>query len=178
MNASVTLIPVALDDAQLLDNLWQFYELESSFWSEEDIDASGRFNSLAEFLGRLGDPDALDRANFICYDGHLAGLLIVGSQQLRGRAIREFADLYVLPKYRGLGIASAVVRQTVVASSHPWLICVFRKDSKALRFWERAFERLPFSSVRELLPPEYPELREFIVNDQMAGEATHLAASQ
>lgn len=165
MNSLVTLTSVAPADAQLLDNLWQFYELESSFWSREDIDATGRFNSLAGFLGRLGDPDASQWGYLIHHDGHVAGLLLIGLQQLEERTIKEFADLYVLPKYRGLGIASEVIRQTVMASDHPWLICVFRDDGKALRFWERAFERLPFSSVRELLSQEYPDLREFIVND-------------
>ncbi|WP_431257297.1 GNAT family N-acetyltransferase [Roseateles chitinivorans] len=165
MNALVTLTSVAPADAQLLDNLWQFYELESSFWSGEDIDADGRFNSLSGFLERLGAPDAEQWGYLLHHDGQVAGLLLIGLQQLQERTIKEFADLYVLPKYRGLGIASEVLRQTVMASDHPWLICVFRDDRKALRFWERAFERLPFSSVRELLSQEYPDLREFIVND-------------
>lgn len=104
---------------------------------------------------------------------HIAGFLLVGLQQLQERAIKELADLYVLPKYRGLGIATEVIRQTVMASAHPWLIGVFRLDVHAQRFWERAFQRLPFSSVRELLPPEYPDLREFIVNEGPAGAARH-----
>ena len=165
MSTPVTLTPVSPADGPLLDNLWQFYELESSAWSREDIDANGRFNSLSEFLGQLGDADALQKGYFIRYEGNLAGLFIESLQQLQETTIKEFADIYVLPKFRRRGIASEVIRQTVLASEEPWLVGVFRDDLNAVRFWEHAFERLPFSSFRELLPPEYPELREFVVND-------------
>lgn len=165
MSAPITLSRVTRDDATLLDRLWQFYELESSFWSGEDIDESARFNSLSDFMERLGDPDSFDWAYLIRHEGRLAGLLLVGNQNLRGRSIMEFADLYILPRYRGRGIASDVVRQVVLDSNEPWLICVFREDRQALDFWRRAFERLPFSSVREALPSEDPDLHEFIVND-------------
>ena len=165
MNASVSLAPISPAEAQLLDNLWQFYELESSVWSQEDIDSDGRFKSLSGFLERLRDPDTLAEGYFIHHGVNIVGFLLVGLQQLEGREIKELADIYVLPKYRGLKIATRVIHQTVIASDCPWLICVFRSDLNAQRFWERAFQSLPFSSVRELLPPEYPDLREFIVND-------------
>lgn len=165
MSALTTLTSVSPPDAQLLDNLWQFYELESSFWSQEDVDAEGRFNSLSGFLDDLGEANAIQSGYFIRHDGQLSGLLIVGRQQLQDREVKELSDLYVLPKFRGRGIASEIVRHVVLESDEPWLICVFRNDLNALRFWERAFERLAFSSVRELLPAEYPELREFIVNE-------------
>jgi hypothetical protein len=89
MSAAITLSRVTRDDATLLDRLWQFYELESSFWSGEDIDESGRFNSLSDFMERLGDPDSFDWAYLIRYEGRLAGLLLVGHQNLRGRSIME-----------------------------------------------------------------------------------------
>lgn len=168
MTSPVNLARVALADAPLLDRIWQFYELESSPWSGCDLDETGRFTSLSDFLTRLGDPDPFNWAYLIRHQGQLAGLLLVGRQNLRGRSIMEFADLYVLPKYRGRGIASEILRRTVLASGEPWLICVFRRDRKALAFWRRAFERLPFSSVREALPSEDPEMHEFIVNEAIA----------
>ena len=169
MTSPITLARVAPADAELLDRLWQFYELESSFWSDENIDETGRFTSLNGFLDRLATPDPFDWAYLIRHEGHLAGLLLVGRQNLRNRSIMEFGDLYVLPKFRGRGIASEVVRRVVLDSGHPWLICVFRTDTRALGFWQRAFERLPFSSVHEEVPSENPNLHEFIVNET-AGE--------
>lgn len=166
MSPTITLTRATSFDAALLDNLWQFYELESSFWSNGDVDACGRFTSLSDFLGRLGDPDAFDWAYIIRQQNDVAGFLLVGRQNLHGRTIIEFADVYVLPKHRGRGVATEVLRQTIFASSHPWLICIFREDHRALEFWERAFRRLPFASVREVVPPDVPELVQFVVNDE------------
>jgi predicted acetyltransferase len=177
MSPPITLSRVTRDDAPLLDQIWQFYELESSFWSGEDVDETARFTSLADFLARLGDPDAFDWAYLIRHEGRLAGLLLVGHQNLRGRSLMEFADLYVLPRYRGRGVATEVIRQIVLDSHQPWLICVFREDRQALGFWRRSFERLPFSSVREVLPSEDPDLHEFIVNDVEPDAVETAAAS-
>ena len=109
MNPILTLIRVTPADAALLDRLWQFYELESSFWSGEDIDETGRFTSLDDFLERLGTPDPFDWAYLIRHEGQLAGLLLVGHQNLRGQSIMEFCDLYVLPRFRGRGIATELI---------------------------------------------------------------------
>lgn len=163
MNPAISFVRATPEDAALLDRLWQFYELESSFWSGEDIDQTGRFTSLDDFLARLHTPDPFDWAYLIRHESQVVGLLLIGHQNLRGRSIMEFGDLYVLPKFRGRGIASEVVRQVVLESDQPWLICVFRTDAQALGFWRRAFERMPFGPVHEESPPEDPDLHEFIV---------------
>lgn len=165
MSSSVTLTRVEPADATLQDNLWQFYEFESSVWSHADIDGLGRFNSLAEFLARLGDPQSFDWAYLIRQQDAVVGFLLVGHQNLDGRSIMEFADVYVLPKFRGQGVATEVLRQTVLASDHAWLICAFRDDQAARAFWARAFERLPFGSVREVIPSDVPQMHQFVVND-------------
>lgn len=53
-------------------------------------------------MERLGGPDSIDWAYLIRNNGRLAGLLLVGRQNLRGHSITELADLYILP-----GIAAA-----------------------------------------------------------------------
>ncbi|MGY5775079.1 GNAT family N-acetyltransferase [Rhizobium sp. LEGMi135b] len=175
MSSIITLSRVAVSDAALLDNLWQFYELESSAWSQVDIAETGRFTSLHDFLDRLGDPDSFDWAYLIRHQKTVVGFLLVGFQNLHGQSIMEFADLYVMPKYRSQGIATEVIRQTVLASDHPWLICVFRDDQQALSFWRSAFKRLPFFSVREVLPPGDPDLLEIVVNEPASGESVRRA---
>lgn len=61
-----------------------------------------------------------------------------------------------------------MIRQVLLDSNEPWLICVFREDRQALGCWRRGFERLPFASVREVLPSQDPDRHEFIVNDEPA----------
>lgn len=149
---------------ELIDNLWQYYELESSFYNLTDVDISGRFTSLNSFLERVDRQDTFEWGYIIKYNGHIAGLLIIGDEYIHGEAVKEFSDIYILPKYRGCGIASHIIRTTILNSDHAWLICVFRKDEKGLAFWRNAFVRLPFDSVVENIPSEIDDLHEFIIN--------------
>ena len=148
----------------IIDNIWQYYELESSSYTRTDVDISGRFTSLESFLDRVGLQDTFECGFIIRYRGHIAGLLIIGDEFINGKPIKEFSDIYVLPKYRGCGIASQLISTIILISEDTWLICVFRKDEKALAFWRNTFARLPFDSVVENIPPENIDLHEFIIS--------------
>jgi predicted acetyltransferase len=149
----------------LLSNLWQYYQLESSAREGLEIDSAGRFETPEEvFVQALQDKSG-SSAHIVQCNGVVAGFLILHAAEIEGKPIAEFADLYVLPKHRGRGVATAVVEQVILRSAQPWLIAVFRDDSKAQGFWRSAFKRLPFTSCREIVPPELPEFHEFVVND-------------
>lgn len=158
--------PIDSTNKMLIDNLWQFYELESSFYSKADVDASGRFTSLSDFLAHVDSKYAFSWGYIVRYQAQIAGFLIISDDFLDGKPIREFSDIYVLPKYRGLGIATQLISTVIFSADHPWLICAFRADNKAVNFWRNVFERLPFDSVSENSPPEIADLHEFIINDR------------
>lgn len=163
-------MPVALSRMQpsqvgLLRHLWQYYQLESSIREGLDVDASGRFETPDQVFEAALRSEGRNSAHLVCCDGQVAGFLLLESAQIEGKDITEFADLYVLPRYRGRGVASQVIAQVILRSSQPWLIAVFRDDFNALSFWRSAFKRIPFTSVREVEPPELPEFCEFVVNE-------------
>jgi predicted acetyltransferase len=166
LESDITLEAVDNSNKLIIDRLWQFYELESTSYSKEDVDESARFSSLDGFFERLGTEREFDWGFIVRYKARIAGLLFIGNEYLAGKPIKEFSDIYILPKYRGIGISSFLIRKMILNSDHPWLICVFREDKAALGFWRNAFERLPFASVHENVPAEIPELHEFIVNDR------------
>lgn len=162
---SVTLSRMQAPHARLLANLWQYYQLGYSVREQSDVDGEGRFETPDEFFSLALCAESGSSAHLIQCDGSAAGFLIVDSAQIEGKPISEFADLFILPRYRGRGVASAVVEQVILRSTHPWLIAVFRDDMHALAFWRTAFRRLPFSSCREIVPPELPQFHEFVVNE-------------
>ena len=151
--------------ADLLASLWQYYQLESSSRERLDVDSAGRFETPDDVFAKVLNLDDGNSAYLVRCDGAIAGFLILLSAQIEGAPITEFADLFILPRYRGRGVASQVIEQVILHSTQPWLIAVFRDDSEALAFWRSALKRLPFSSVREIVPPELPEFHEFVVND-------------
>jgi predicted acetyltransferase len=162
---SIELSQMQTAHAALLSNLWQCYQLDSSAREQLDVDGAGRFGEPEEVFKRTLRSENGSSAYLVRCDGAIAGFLILHPAEIEGKPITEFADLYVLPRYRGRGVASAVVEQVILRSKQPWLIAVFRDDLKAQEFWRRAFERLPFSSCREIVPPEVPEFHEFVVNE-------------
>ena len=82
----------------------------------------------------------------------------------RRALLRELADLFVLPKYRGRGVAEAATRSIVLHSEGAWLIAMFKQDLDAHRYWASAFHRLPFASVRRADDEELFQIH--IVNER------------
>lgn len=151
--------------SRLLANLWQYYQFESSVREQLDVDSAGRFEAPDEFFSKAPSFESESRAYLVQCDGAVAGFLVVDSAQIEGKSITEFADLFVLPRYRGRGVATYVIEQIILRSTEPWLVAIFRDDLQALAFWRGAFERIPFSSCREIIPPELSQFHEFIVNE-------------
>lgn len=162
---NVELSSLQPNDRELLANLWQFYEFECSVREQLDVDATGRFAVPAEVFSKLVQRIDGNSGYAIHCDGACAGFVILLSAQIEGKAITEFADLFVLPKYRGRGVGSAVIEQVILRSSQPWLIAVFRDAPQAQGFWRSAFSRLPFASCREVVPPELAQFHEYVVNE-------------
>lgn len=150
-------------DGALLFRLLQLYYFDATRWSGEDILDTGLYDCAEAGVRAYLEPSGEDRAYLLKVDGKVAGFVLVEQIDFEGGRIAEFADLFVLPKYRGRGLASEAVRQIVLASGHSWLIAVFRGDEEALRYWRNAFTRLPFRSVREAPASEAFHL--FVVNE-------------
>lgn len=115
--AVVTLQPLDPARLPLFAGLWQFYLYEASGRDALELDADGRFDwDEALFTGIAhGDGGEHDAdAWLIECEGQVAGLLVTMQVQLAGAPIREFADLYVLPRFRGRGVASAVIQQVII----------------------------------------------------------------
>ncbi len=151
--------------ADLLANLWQYYQFESSVRERLDVDTAGRFETPVEVFAKALLLQDEGSAYLVECDDAIAGFLILQPAEIEGKPITEFADLFVLPRYRDRGVATEIIKQVILSSKQPWLIAVFRDDFKAQSFWRKAFERLPFSSCREIDPPELPEFHEFVVNE-------------
>jgi predicted acetyltransferase len=162
---NIDLIPLQPGHMALLANLWQLYQFESSVREQLDVDAHGRFETPEHVFATVLAGERGNYGYLVLCDEAYAGFLILLSAEIEGKPITEFADFFVLPKYRGQGIASAVIEQVILRSRQAWLVAVFRDDLKAKSFWQAAFNRLPFTSCREIVPPELPDFHEFVVNE-------------
>jgi predicted acetyltransferase len=157
--------PATLKDKTLLFRLLQLYFFDSTHWSGEDLQEDGLYECDEDGLLNYFDSIKGNRAYILRVSGKPAGLALVEDVPFEGKQISEFADLFVLPKYRRLGLASAATTQIVVNSEKPWLFAIFRKDREAMRYWQASFNRLPFRSVRAADDPADERFHFFVINE-------------
>lgn len=139
--SKLSLRPATPDDAERLFHLMQFYYVEASGWSGEDVRADGLFDcDLSDVLASLRADPQWGRLLFV--DDALAGFVLVDQVEQDGRRYPELADLFVLPKHRRKGLAAHVVTALVRPGEGQWLLAVYRGDSAAYAYWTRALPRM------------------------------------
>ncbi|OEC34031.1 Predicted acetyltransferase [Pseudomonas cuatrocienegasensis] len=141
----IELLPAEIEQLPLIRNLYQFYAYESSDWEQEDVELDGRFYVNDEHLLRYWQEPNWS-AQLILIDGFIAGFLLLECCDETGRQIMEFADLFILRKYRRLGIGRALAVQTL-GDGRAWLLNVYRQDTVALAFCHQVMADLGHSGA-------------------------------
>ncbi len=137
----IELLPTTAEQLPLIANLYQFYAYESSDWEQEDVETDGRFYIHQPHLQRYWQEPGWS-AQLILADGFIAGFLLLERSELPGIEAPEFADLFILKKYRRRGIGRALVQQ-LMGDGSSWLLRYYRQDAVALAFWQQLFSELP-----------------------------------
>jgi predicted acetyltransferase len=151
-------------DEATLDNLFQLYFHELSDFLDEEVGDDGRFDAWD--MRTFTTPG--HGAYLLWMGAHLAGLLVIEVAQTPQGPMTEFADLFILRRYRRRGLAMQVLRSVMLPAQHPWLVAVFRKDTLALQFWRAAFKTLhSVLKVREFNDPNQPDLHCFAVHKML-----------
>ncbi|MDE3738840.1 GNAT family N-acetyltransferase [Pseudomonas resinovorans] len=159
--AAIELVQTGPEHAELIRNLHQFYAYESSDWEQEDVEVDGRFYIHEEHLARYWQ-DPQWSANLILVDGFIAGFLLIERSELPGLDALELADLFVLKKYRRLGVGRAVATQVLTGGQGAWLVRFYGQDETALAFWRAVLDELP-CPVRAIEPEDDAQLLSFLV---------------
>ncbi len=157
----IELIPASAEQLPLIRNLYQFYAYESSGWEQEDVEVDGRFYVHEPHLQRYWQ-DAGWSAGLILVDGFIAGFLLLEACEDQRLADMEFADLFLLKKYRRLGIGRALLQQTV-SDGRRWLLCSYAQDELANAFCRQVLGELPFMARKLEDDGAEPGLQRFVV---------------
>lgn len=137
-----------LQDSELLFRLMQYYYFEATKWSGEELGADGLFDcELTDVRASLEAPGQW--AYLLYCDSQIAGFVLVDEAELEGQTYPELADLFVLPKYRGKGLAAYAVGQIITADQAPWLMAVYLDDAQAYHHWQRSLPRLGMSHIEQ-----------------------------
>ncbi|MBB5019154.1 putative acetyltransferase [Chitinivorax tropicus] len=160
----IDLIRTELSALPIIRNLYQFYAYDSSDWEGSDVEENGQFYLDGDYLRRYWDEPGWS-ANLIKVNDEIAGFLLIEHDSLPDLPFPEFADLFLLKRFRRMGIGQQIVEGVMLATAHPWIVMSYEADETSQAFWQSIFERLPFHSVRTYLDPIQPDLRIFIINE-------------
>lgn len=161
-NLAVSIDKLVASELSTLAQLYQFYLYDSSAREQQDVDDDGSFtlpSDLSAYMTTAGKSAMLIRVN-----GELAGFLLTEQVEIDSGPIDEYADLFILRRYRRQGIALEVVRRTLAEPPLARLLCVQRHDIDAQAFWTQAFAILPFRSVTAFDDPAVPWLHSYLIN--------------
>ncbi|MCP8467103.1 GNAT family N-acetyltransferase [Pseudomonas sp. ZM23] len=157
----IELVQTGPEHAELIRNLYQYYAYDSSDWEQEDVEVDGRFYVHQQHLARYWSEPQWS-ANLILADGFIAGFLLIERSELEGVEALELADLFVLRKYRRLGIGRALATQVLLGGDTPWLVRFYRQDSVAQAFWRAVLDDLPRPVLR-VEPGDDSQLLSYLV---------------
>lgn len=156
----IELLPAEIEQLPLIRNLYQFYAYESSDWEQEDVELDGRFYIHDEHLQRYWrEPDW--SASLVLVDGFIAGFLLLERSEVTGVEVMEFADLFILRKYRRLGIGRALALQTL-GDGRQWLLSVYRQDQLAYAFCHQLLAELAYPT-QPVQASNDPELLSYLI---------------
>lgn len=157
----IELAPTTVEQLPLIANLYQYYVYESSDWEQEDVEVDGRFYVHEPHLQRYWQ-EADWSAQLILADGFIAGFLLIERSELPGIDALELADLFILKKYRRLGIGRALVQQ-VLAGGGTWLMRFYAQDELAAAFCRQMLSEVPLGT-RQIWPEDDAQLLSYLVN--------------
>ncbi len=157
----IELVRTTVEQLPLIANLYQYYAYESSDWEEEEVEPDGRFYLHEPHLVRYWQEPEWS-AELILADGFIAGFLLIERSELAGIDALEFADLFILRKYRRQGIGRLLAQQ-VLNRGGTWLVRLYAQDQLAMAFWRSIQAELPLGS-RQVWPDDDPELLSYLIN--------------
>lgn len=157
----IELVRTTVEQLPLIANLYQYYAYESSDWEEEEVEPDGLFYLHEPHLVRYWQEPEWS-AELILADGFIAGFLLIERSELAGIDALEFADLFILKKYRRQGIGRALAHQ-VLNRGGTWLVRLYAQDPLAMAFWRSMQAELPLGS-RQVWPDDDPDLLSYLIN--------------
>jgi predicted acetyltransferase len=134
---TVTLVPTTPSDEPRLGRLMQLYAYDLSEFMGWDVSDDALF-AVGDALSRCWSERS--RHPFLCTaDGRLAGLVILDEQsRLTGeRDVMDVAELFVMRKYRRLGIGAACATQAFDRFPRRWEVREQEKNGAAIEFWRK-----------------------------------------
>lgn len=151
----ISIITATMDDYPRIQNMARFYVYDRTDYMGWECPENGLFECI-DFKHYFENFN--EKAYLIRVSGELAGFVLLDKMQLLEPDDWNMGEFFVLAKFQGKGIASAVARE--IFNNHPgkWHIAVMPKNIKAVKFWRKVISGASNGNYREVFKTE-DELR-------------------
>lgn len=158
---NITLIPATLADYPTIQNMARFYVYDRTAYMGWECPENGLFECI-DFKHYLENP--VEKAFLIKVANEIAGFVFLDKMTLLEPVNWNMGEFFVLAKFQGKGVASAVARQ--IFKKHPgkWSVAVMPENIRAVKFWRKMIAEVSqgdyteiFKTADELKSVENPD---------------------
>jgi predicted acetyltransferase len=169
------LITATLADYPTIQNMARFYVYDRTVFMGWPCPENGLFDCI-DFKHYFENPN--EKAFIIRVNNEIAGFVLLDkmklldemdmrslvSQNTKANINWNMGEFFVLAKFQGKGVASAVAKK--IFKDHPgqWTVAVMPENSKAVKFWRKIISDVTsgaysevFKTEEELRSPENPD---------------------
>lgn len=128
------LVPVTVDEKEILRNLMEKYDYEFTQYTLEDVNPLGLYGYdwLDAYWTQQGR-----WAYFLKAGGKLAGFVMVNNRPEAGGTGYNMAEFFVMYKYRRCGLGSWAAKQVFDRYKGSWQLKRHPKNLAAAAFWDK-----------------------------------------
>lgn len=136
----ITLIPVTIENKEVLTNLYQFYNYDFSLFTDQDLNRHGEFEVNINYFWEGGH-----RWNpyLIVVSGNIAGFVVVLFENLDTDPdpTHVIYDFMILQKYRRNGIGATAATKTFdLFKDAKWKLAQMENNKPAIAFWRKVLK--------------------------------------
>lgn len=133
-------------DRNCIEKLMQFYHYDASEWISLDVSDLGGFSfeSIDRFWHTTGHSPFLIRA-----DGKIAGFVVVDKDVTDAGADHNVGYLFVLRRYRGLGVGRTVAHTLFAKFQGRWEVYQVEQNREAIDFWRQVIDEYTLGKFEE-----------------------------
>lgn len=158
---NIQLLPASLTDYPTIQNMARFYVYDRSGYMGWECPENGLYECI-DFKHYFENPN--EKAFLIRVDNEIAGFVLLDKMHLLEPVDWNMGEFFVLAKFQGKNIASAIAKIIFKEFPGKWSVAVMPENIKAVNFWRKIIEDVSggnyteiFKTADELKTTENPE---------------------
>ncbi|WDV47484.1 GNAT family N-acetyltransferase [Clostridiaceae bacterium M8S5] len=155
---NIEVVPVKLDEKEILKNLLEKYDYEFSWYDNRDVNALGLYGY--EYLDYYWT-EKNRWAYFVKVDGKLAGFVMVNDYpETNEKTDYTMAEFFIMYKYRRCGVGKYVAMKVFDMFKGKWQLKRHPKNIGSVYFWDNVVSKYTdgnYKLIKAHPDAEYPE---------------------